>query len=451
MVGDSSRSPQPASPDRSFAVPLRSQSARSVGLLARAATVVSALLLAPVAALALLLRPDWRMGLTERLGKLPAGTQCGGVWVHAASIGEGLAARRLISGLRAQSLPVRATLTTLSGRDVLRQSISDPSCSLAPLDHPLCVERAMRAARPAALVLIETELWPMLIAGAARVGAPVVIVSGRLSDRSLRRYRSVRWLLQPMLGRLTRVGARTAEDAARFVALGVSAERVEVTGDLKLDPPEDAPGPDDALRRMLGDVRIAVAGSTHPGEEDAALEALSICEASGRELALVIAPRRTERFDDVWRALQATGRTIRRRSDDVEPSPLAAGEVLLLDSLGELAGVYALASASFVGGTLAPVGGHNLLEPVQAGCAVCFGPHIENLRDVAGVLVASGAGTPVVDGRTLGEAWCDLLGDGTAGDRAASGLRALEAHRGAVERSIEVVRRVLSEASSGAE
>jgi 3-deoxy-D-manno-octulosonic-acid transferase len=432
--------------------PARPTVSKGVGgtLAANVLGCLVAIVAAPFAALALLVRPDWRSGLGERLGGVPEGAARGGVWVHAASVGEGLAARRLISGLRERGWPVYASLTTVTGRDVLRQSISDPTCGLAPLDHPLCVARAMRVLEPSALVLIETELWPALIAGAARRGAPVVLVSGRLSDRSYRRYRSLRWALGSTLRRLHYVGARSTEDAERFVALGVPSERVGVTGDLKLDPPGQSAALDEGLRVMLGGVAVAVAGSTHPGEEAAALEALARCEAQGRSVALVIAPRRPARFDEVWSWLGSTGRVARRRSEGADAEPLAAGEVLLLDTLGELAGAYSLASATFVGGTLAPIGGHNLLEPVQAGCAVAFGPHVQNVREVAGALEASGAGARVSDGEGLGAVWSQWLGESGPRDRAQAGLRALGPHRGSVERSIEVVQRALGEASSPA-
>jgi 3-deoxy-D-manno-octulosonic-acid transferase len=256
--------------------------------------------------------------------------------------------------------------------------------------------------------------------------------------------------MRPTLERLVHVGARSPGDAERFRALGVPVERVSVTGDLKLDPPGQTAPLDAGLRAMLGDIPVAVAGSTHPGEEAAALDALARCEAAGRSLALVIAPRRSARFDEVGGWLRSTGREVRRRSEGGDARSLAPGEVLLLDTLGELAGAYSLAAAAFVGGTLAPIGGHNLLEPVQAGCAVAFGPHVENVSEVAGVLLASGAGARVRDGEALGAVWSEWLGDGGASGRAEAGLQALEAHRGSALRSIEVVRQALGEASSPA-
>ena len=426
-----------------------------MGPLAHSRAAFAALLAAPVALVALALRPDWRPGLGERLGRLPA-AEPGALWVHGASVGEIQAAARLLAELARRGHRVRASTTTLTGRALLRGAHPEWPCTLAPLDHPWCVEAALARVRPAALVLVETELWPGWIAGATRRGVPVVVVSGRLSERSFPRYRRFAVWLRPTLRRLAAVGTRGAADAERFAALGVPSERISVTGDLKLEPPSEVPRLAPELAAVLGAAPLVVAGSTHAGEEEAALAALAAAEAAGLAPALALAPRRPERFDAVARAVAASGRRLRRRSA-LGTTPLAPGEVLLLDSLGELAGLYTRARVAFVGGSLVPRGGHNLLEPSFGGVPVLFGPSTESAREAAEILLASGGGRRVRDGEELAREVVAALRDpAEARARGASGLRALEAHRGAASRSARLVEEVLERrtrplASSAAE
>jgi 3-deoxy-D-manno-octulosonic-acid transferase len=292
---------------------------------------------------------------------------------------------------------------------------------------------------PRALVLIETELWPCFIAGAARRDVPVVLVSGRLSDRSFPRYRRIAALLRPTLRRLSAVGARTATDAERFAALGVPEARISVTGDLKLEVGATPPTPSPDLEAALPDLPLLVAGSTHPGEEEAALRALDAVEQAGLPAALVLAPRHLDRTDAAIQAVQRSGRSAQRRSA-LPGRPLAAGEVLVLDTLGELASLYPRAAAAFVGGTLVPVGGHNVLEPVAAHRPVVFGPHTANVRYAVEILRECGAGLRVEDAEGLGRAWASLLVDPeAAGSRGEAGWREMQKHRGSAERAAELV------------
>jgi 3-deoxy-D-manno-octulosonic-acid transferase len=402
---------------------------------------VAALAAAPVAAGALAVRPGWRLGASERLGAVSAPP--GGVWVHGASVGEILAATRLVDHLREAHRPVLTSTQTLGGRDVMRGARPEVPCQLAPLDHPWCVERALARARPAALVLIETELWPCWIAAAERRGVPVVLVSGRVSDRSFARYRRVRPLVGRMLRRLHAIGARTPEDADRLRALGAPPERVTVTGDLKLDgePRPRAVARD--LDRALARVPLFVAGSIHPGEERAALAALRATEDAGIRAALVLAPRHLLRAREVEGIARAEGRAVRRRTA-LGTAPLRPGEVLLLDTLGELASLYARADVAFVGGSLAPVGGHNVLEPVFCGRTVLYGPHIQNVARAVEILERCGAGRRIADGAELGRAAVELLADsGAARARGARGRAVLGRHRGSSERAARLVERVV--------
>jgi 3-deoxy-D-manno-octulosonic-acid transferase len=249
-------------------------------------------------------------------------------------------------------------------------------------------------------------------------------------------------LLRPTLRRLDAIGARSEADAERFVALGADAARVSVTGDLKLDaaaPPPLAPD----LAAALGDAPLFVAGSTHEGEEAAALDALAAAERAGRRAALALAPRHPERYARAVEHVAKSGRRLVRRSA-LGGERLAVGEVLLLDTLGELASLYARARLAFVGGTLVPVGGHNLLEPARAGAPAVWGPHLANVKESAVLLLAAGAGEEVADAVGLGRALSAALADpAAAAARGAAGRRALAAHQGAVARSVALIERVL--------
>jgi 3-deoxy-D-manno-octulosonic-acid transferase len=407
------------------------------------AAALTAALAAPVGAAALVARPAWRRGLGERLGAGSPATP-GSIWIHAASVGEILAASRLVDRLAGQGRAVIASTWTLTGRDVLRRIRPDIPCRLAPLDHPWCVEAALARTSPSALVLIETELWPSWIAAAERRHVPVVLISGRVSDQSYPRYRLLGPLARATLQRLSAIGARTEVDAERFVALGAAPARLSVIGDLKLDLPDVraalAPDLDAAVKQGP----LWVAGSTHPGEERAALEALARVEAEGLSAALVLAPRHPDRAQAALRIARDAGRRARLRSA-LGAAPLAQGEVLVLDTLGELPALYARAAAAFVGGTLAPVGGHNVLEPVQAGCVAVYGPHTGNVRHTVSILERCGAGLRVADAAALAETIVALLRDPAAARaRGAAGLAALAAHRGSVARAAELVSAVLA-------
>ncbi len=413
-----------------------------MGPLRHSVAALTALGLAPGLALALALRPPLRRGLRERLGAVPPGRERA-IQVHASSVGEAKAATRLIRELASGGHALRATSSTWAGREILRRDLPEIPSSLAPLDHAWLVARALRRAPPCLSVLIETELWPCWIAGVSRLGVPIVVASGRLSDRSYPRYRRIRALIRPTLRRIDAVGARTELDAERFVALGVPESRVRVTGDLKLDPPSDQPALAIDLIRALADVPVVVGGSTHAGEESALLEAQRSAEKEGHGFVLVLAPRRIERARELVRLAVDQGRRATLRSE-LEGRHLVPGEVLVLDSLGELPALYATAQIAFVGGTLAPVGGHNVVEPVHAGCPVLFGPRLENVRKIVEILEVSGAGRRVSQRGALVRAVIDAFDDPEACRlRGAIGRETLEAHRGSVARTREMIEEVL--------
>ena len=414
--------------------------------LEHSAAALAALAAAPIGAAALALRPGWRVGLRERLGA--AAAIPGAIWVHGASVGEILAARSLVDALGAAGRAVVTSTQTLAGRSVMERARPDLLCSLAPLDHPWPVARVLARSRPAALVLVEGELWPCWIAAAARREIPVVLVSGRISDRSLTRHRRVRPLVARTLRRLTVVGARTAEDAERFRFLGAKADAVVVTGDLKFDGEPPACDLAADLDAVLGKVALVVAGSTHAGEEEAVLAAFRGIEVAAIPAALVLAPRSPDRAREVEGLVRASGRVVRRRTA-LGNSPLRPGEVLLLDTLGELAAVYARGHVAFVGGTLVPVGGHNLLEPVFGGTPVLFGPNTSNVGEAVAILDRAGAGRRIADAAELGRAAAALLSDlSAARECGLRGRATLALHRGSSAVAADLVLRSIAGPSS---
>ncbi len=425
---------------------------------------LSAVFLVPLALPVLALKRGWREGLGERLGKSVAPKVPGSIWVHGASVGEAMAATRLVEALRAGGRDVFLSTTTVTGRSVLQRILPDVPVGLAPLDHPWCVDAALSNLEPSALVLVETEIWPVRIAAAARRGLPIVVVSGRISDRSFPRYMRLRGCFASTMEKIDAVGARSELDAQRFIALGVPEDRVCVTGDLKLEVPDRAASLAPELKAFLADVqtsdgndpsipsglRLFVAGSTHAGEEESAVRVLKECIAKGWPVALAVAPRHPERFEAVANYLSEAGMRVTRRSAlsalsvEGETARLQAGEVLLLDSVGDLTAVYGRGSLAFVGGSLIPRGGHNVLEPLFEGCPVVFGPHMESAREAAELVCSLGAGEQVDDADSFTTAALNALEEAQASRaRGEQGRKDLAAHQGSAVRSANLVLRQL--------
>jgi 3-deoxy-D-manno-octulosonic-acid transferase len=404
--------------------------------------VVALACASPLLLVVVALRPRLRRGFAERLRPLDAGSGRGPcVWLHAASVGEVEAASPLIRGLLERGMPVIATTLTLTGRDRLRSLFPGLPVRLAPLDLPGLPGASVRRAGVRMLLLVETEIWPNLIAGAASGGAAVLIASGRISDTSLRRYRLAGPFFRSLLRRVRGVAAQSEADAERFRALGVPPDRVIVGGDLKLDRPVADP-PDSALREAIGPGPLLVGGSTHPGEEEALLSAWAPLREQG--LRLVLAPRHPERVPEICANLR------RKRVDfGLRSEGAASADVVVLDSIGELAALYRLADVVFVGGTLAPIGGHNLVEPVQAGCVVLHGPHTHNQRPQQRLLEPMGVLRPVGTARELAERVAEVWADPDRNAAAIGAGPALEAHRGASERSLALVDEVWREVGRG--
>ena len=402
----------------------------------------------------------YREGLRERLGGVPerlgerhldAGKGASGsrraIWLHAVSVGEVLAVSRLVAELDAR-LPhyrVLISTTTRTGQALARERFGAERVFYCPLDLPWAVARYLQALKPAMLVLAETEFWPNLLNGCSRRGIPVAVVNARISDRSWPRYQRLRRLWRPFLSRLAAVLAQSETDAARLLALGCTPERVAVNGNLKFDVRAGEPAAATHLiRQLTGGLALAVAGSTLEGEEAMLLAAWPAILASEQGLALVLAPRHPERFDSVAEILARSGFPWRRRSALGE-NPLVSGEIVLLDSIGELASVYSLASVAFVGGSLAPAGGHNPLEPAQFGVPVVMGPHFANFRGIVEALQAKDA-IKITQAQDLAGTIASLLdGREAASAMGERGRQVFEEQAGATERTVSALRGILSQ------
>lgn len=325
------------------------------------------------------------------------------LWMQAASVGEVGVAAILITALeRARpGLRFHLTTTTRTGQSVARRSLEGRArLGFFPLDFRGAVRRTLDRIRPAALLLVETELWPNLILEAARREIPILLANGRLSDRAFRRYRLAAPLLAESLRSLRIACLQTELDRDRFVRLGLPPERARITGNLKFAAPVAVDDPSSLLAALRIDGReIWLAGSTAEGEEDIVIRAFLSASREAPQRVLVLAPRRPERFDAVAKILERSGVSfIRRSSPMTAPS---APRIVLLDSLGELSALYRAATVAFIGGTLAPIGGHNIIEPAAHGLAPIFGPHIENVREVASRLLEVGGAFQVSDERGL--------------------------------------------------
>ena len=364
-------------------------------------------------------------------------------WIHAVSVGEVLAARSLIRPLKERFPDVKSfvSTTTVTGQGVARASLRGvDGVFYAPFDWAGPVRRTLRGLRPALLVLMETEIWPNLIHEAKRHGARVALVNGRISPRSFARYRRIRGFMARVLSDVDLFLMQGEAHAQRIQALGAPPERVRVVGNLKFDAVE-APAVAGlaGLFANRGGAPVWVAGSTVAGEEEMVLRAYQRVREEVPQAALIVAPRHPERFAAVPSIVEAAGFRCLRRSA-LGPEGWQNGSVVLLDTLGELAQVYPFASVVFVGGSLVPAGGHNILEPAMAGKAVVVGPHMENFREIAEQFRSDEALAQVHSVEDLARQVSSLLTDDARRERMGERARALdERNRGGVRETVHAL------------
>ena len=383
---------------------------------------------------------------SQRTGTMPP-LAPGGIWVHAASVGEVAGVAPLVRAL-ADVAGVVLTVVTPTGRESALRSVKEHADVLfAPLDLAPAVRKTLASLKPRLLILTETELWPNTIIQAAAAGVPVGVVNGRMSARSLRRYRMPGSPLAGLGESLSFVAARSSEDAGRFEALGVARGRIRVTGDLKYDKLERPLEQSErrALSASLGlpeSAPVVVFGSVRPKEEPQVAHAAARLLGSFPELHVLAAPRHMDRVAELFKALREAGaRPVVLVSEEEERRGNARAHVL--DSTGTLAKAYSVGSVAFVGGTLAPYGGHDPLEPAAQGVPVVMGPHTESCREAAAALLAGGAARIVENGEGLARAVAGLLEDEVALARAGkAALDVVDAGRGAVDRTLDFLRSV---------
>lgn len=383
----------------------------------------------------------YREGLSERLGfvswRLRVAERV--IWLHAVSVGELLAASRLIDELGASSgCNVLISTTTRTGQRLARERFGADRVFYFPLDFAFAVRAYLRALRPRMVVLLETEFWPRMLTECRRAGVPVVVLNARISDHSWPRYLRLRFLWRRLLNGFALVLAQSEVDAERLVALGAS--HAQVGGNLKYDVrvAERAPVTEALERNFPVDAKVVVCGSTLAGEEEL------LTESVPREVITILAPRHPERFDAVAAMLEKRGLSFVRGSQwMISPAPLAAGTFFLLDSIGELASVYSLASVAFVGGGMFVAGGHNPLEPAQFGVPIVMGPHYENFRGIVEKLRAANA-VAVAGPSELGSALRSLLADENAAKAMGERAHAIfDSEAGATARAVTALKAVL--------
>jgi 3-deoxy-D-manno-octulosonic-acid transferase len=423
----------------------------------------------------------YREGLLERLGlvrqglirqglsegsQIPPPSDAQGmqplplIWLHAVSVGEVLAVTRLVKELDAALPDHRIVLstTTRTGQALARERFGANRVFYCPLDLPWAVRAYLNALQPRMLILAETEFWPNLLSGCIRRKIPVAVVNARISDRSWPRYRRLRQLWRPFLSRLSRILAQSETDADRLKILGCRPQDVSVSGNLKFDVRPAAEADATRLLKSLApSLRFIVAGSTLEGEEAALVDAWPRLLAADPQLILVLAPRHPERFAAVAGLLERSGHSwVRRSAWAADSSPsirrkegegdfLLPGQIVFLDTIGELASVYSLAAVAFVGGSLIPAGGHNPLEPAQFGVPIVMGPHYANFRAINEALIA-GQALRIAAKEEVGGTLVELLHN--RGEAKAMGERARQVFNrqaGATARSVEALGKLLSE------
>ena len=394
---------------------------------------------------------------TQRLGYLPVSFNLDGdesIWIHAVSVGEVLTARALLPALRERYPKLRLFLstTTMTGQQIARNNLQYvDEVFYFPFDLGFIVHRTLQLVRPRLFIMMETEIWPNQLRACRRAGVKTMLVNGRISSRSYPRYRLARPFFRRVLRHVDRFCMQSDESARRVIDIGADRDRVIVTGSLKFDSleiPGSQPidrGRNRVLRyfRMSPDRPVVIAASTLKGEEEPVLDAFQRIRATMTNALLIIAPRKPQRFEDAERLARRAGWNVARRSElrvDAEPRH----DVVILDTIGELAQLYQVATAVFVGGSLVDSGGHNILEPAVFGKPIVFGPYMQNFAEIAQTFVENAAAIQVRNGRELEVALLDLLGDPVRRARLGAAARALvEANRGARTKTLAAIAQLL--------
>jgi len=399
-----------------------------------------------------------KSAFAERFGQLPLqsrdlleGQRV--IWLHAVSVGEVIAARPLLRGVRRRYPDHRLllTVTTETGRAIAEKDVLADVVTYFPFDISFAVCRLLDAVQPEAVIIMETEIWPVFTLEAQRRKIPLFLANGRISARSFTRYQRFAWFFRPVLQRFSGIGMQSGADLERILAIGAPAERSQLLGNLKYDIPF-GPVESEERRQLRSSYRIPdnvpvlTIGSTHPGEEEPILAAYRELRGQFPDLLLVLVPRHPERTAEVESLIRQHGMTVLRRSQlEQQTAACCAKTVLLVDTVGELMRLYALADLAYVGGSLVPTGGHNLLEPASRGIPQLFGPYMDNFREITALVLDYGAGIQVADNRELQDAVRDfLISPELRQVIGTNGLKLLRDSGGAVERHLEMLGQALS-------
>lgn len=409
---------------------------------------------APLLFVKIILTPRYRSRILRRLGlglprELPGAHPR--LWIHALSVGEVSSSRPLVKGLRARfpGATLFFSSATRSGEAYAREVLAEQVDAFVPfpLDAPFCVKRVMEAVQPDLFILVETDLWPNFLWTLQRLRVPALLVNGRISGSSFDRYRKLRWFFLPLFASFRLITMQTAADARSMTSLGVDEEKIKVLGNLKYDAvmPEIDLIDREAGREKYsipGDALLWVAGSTHPGEEEIVLEAFRKLQRDFPRLFLVIAPRNIERAPEVLKiaaAGEAGGVSLRSASFSGERR-----KIMILDTFGELAGLYGICDLAFLGGSLVPEGGHNPLEPAAYAKPVIFGPHMDDFGEISKGLLLAGGALTVRSKDELRERLRELLNDAALRSRiGAKGKKLITEQQGVTSRHLEVIRQIL--------
>ena len=393
--------------------------------------------------------------LTQRMGRLPVSFNLDAdesIWIHAVSVGEALMVRALVGDLRDRypHLKVFLSTTTLTGQQIAKRIQGVDGVFFFPFDLPIFVSRTLRLVRPRLFIMMETEIWPNLLRRCRKLGIKTILVNGRISSRSYPRYRLARPFFRAVLADVDRLCMQSDESARRITDIGADPGRVTVTGSLKFDSLETpAMAAGRGASRVLRYFRIPpgrpvfMAASTFKGEEAAVLDAFAVVRRAAPGALAVIAPRKPERFAEAEALASAEGlRVVRRSALAVDAEPRA--DVVILDSMGELAHLFQVATVVFVGGSLVAQGGHNILEPAVHGKPIVFGPHMENFAEISATFLQNQAAIQVPDAASLVDVVARLMSDSVERARLGAAARALvEANRGAKVRTLDAIAEIL--------
>lgn len=395
------------------------------------------------------LNPEYRKRWRERLGFFPQELQQS-IWVHAVSVGESIAAVPLIKALKAAypEIPLIVTNMTPTGYARVKAALGDGVLqSYIPYDVPDAVQRFLRRTKPLIAVIMETELWPNLFAACAEREIPILIANARLSEKSMRGYQHITVLTKEMLSKVNHIAAQSEKDAERFVVLGLSKNKVSVTGNIKFDMelPKELALKSEALRLQFGADRfIWIAASTHQGEEEIVLAAHQLIREKIPNALLILVPRHPERFNWVADLIQQKQFSYARRSQVAACDNNTA--VYLSDTMGELLLMYSICDVAFVGGSLVSVGGHNMLEPAVLHKPVLTGPQLFNFAEISEMLFAAKGMIKITDAETLAQEVIRFSNDipfrNLTGENAYS---VVEKNRGSLQRQLQWVERLISE------